>query len=99
MCPFDEWFGSLDASDQQMVDTRLLRVRLGVFGEINTVGKGVWELKFRKGAAFRTYYGQIGREIILLIVGGDEGTQKRDINKALELFTQYKSGGLKDEKR
>ena len=98
VCPFDEWFSSLEAEDQYIVDSRLLRVRLGSFGEINNVSEGVWELKFRKGAACRIYYGQIGREIVLLIVGGDKRTQKRDIVKARELFSEYKRGGLKDEK-
>ena len=98
ICPFDEWFSSQSAEDQYMVDSRLLRVRLGSFGEINNVGEGVWELKFRKGAAFRVYYGQVGKEVILLIVGGDKRTQTKDIKKAKELFTQYKREGLKDEK-
>jgi putative addiction module killer protein len=55
-------------------------------------------LKFRKGAAFRVYYGQIGKEIILLIVGGDKRTQSKDIRKAKELFSRYKREDLKDEK-
>ena len=98
ICPFDEWFSSQSAKDQYMVDNRLIRVRLGLFGEINSVGEGVWELKFRKGAAFRVYYGQIGKEVILLIVGGDKRTQTKDIKKAKELFVQYKSEVLNNEK-
>ena len=70
VCPFDEWFETLEVEDQQMVDIRLARVQLGSFGEINSVGDGVWELKFRKGRAIRIYYGQTGKTVILLIVGG-----------------------------
>ncbi len=73
-----------------MVDDRLYRVSLGSFGEINSIGSGVFELKFRIGRAIRVYYGQIGREIVLLIVGGDKRTQKRDIAKAISLFEQFK---------
>ena len=90
-CPFDEWFEALEDEDQFIIDNRLIRVRLGSFGEINDVGKGVWELKFRKGRALRVYYGQIGREVILLIIGGDKRTQKKDIEKAKMLFTAFKS--------
>ena len=97
--PFEEWFDKLEATDQFSVDNRLTRVKLGNFGDINEVGQGVWELKFHKGRALRIYYAQIGREIILLIAGGDKRSQKKDIKKARELFSVYKSGGLKDAKR
>ena len=97
ICPFDEWFETLAVEDQQMVDLRLARVQLGSFGEINTVGEGVWELKFRKGRALRIYYGQTGREIILILVGGDKRTQKKDIEKAKELFQLYKKERATDE--
>ncbi len=97
VCPFDEWFETLEVEDQYMVQTRLARVELGSFGEINSVGDGVFELKFRKGRAIRVYYGQIGKVIVLLITGGDKRTQKRDIKKARELFKTYQSGAQKDE--
>ena len=98
VCPFDEWFKALERDDQYMVENRLLRLRLGSFGEVNTVGDAVWELKFRKGRALRIYYGQIGKEIVLLISGGDKRTQKKDIKRAKELFANYKSGELKNAK-
>ena len=98
VCPFDEWFSLQNSENQVMVDDRLLRVRLGSFGEINSIGDGVWELKFRKGSAFRVYYGQIGKAVILLIVGGDKRTQKKDIKKARELFLQYKREATSNEK-
>lgn len=85
-CPFDIWFERLEAEDQFMVENRLIRVRLGNFGEVNEVGNGVWELKFRKGSAFRVYYALVGREVVLLIVGGNKRTQRRDVEKAKKLF-------------
>jgi len=97
--PIEEWFDELETSDQFMVDNRLTRIKLGNFGDINEVGRGVWELKFHKGRALRIYYAQVGREVILLIAGGDKRTKKRNIKKARELFSAYKSGGLKDAKR
>jgi putative addiction module killer protein len=96
-CPFDEWFESLSREDQFMVDNRLARVRLGSFGEINHVGEGVWELKFRKGSAVRIYYARTGYRIILLIAGGEKRTQKKDIQQAIEHFRQFKKGVAPDE--
>ena len=96
-CPFDEWFGALTEDDQIMVDDRLARIRQGSFGEINNVGGGVWELKFRKGRAIRIYYGQIGKQMLLLIFGGDKRAQKREITKAKALFQLFKKGAAFDE--
>lgn len=90
VCPYDEWFLMLNPQDQYMVDNRMLRVRLGLFGETNRVGDGVSELKFRKGCAIRIYYSLIARQIILIICAGDKRTQKRDIVKAKELLRRYK---------
>ena len=98
-CPFDKWYDELEEEDQYMVEARLLRVRLGSFGEINSVGDGVWELKFRKGRALRLYYGQVGKQVVLLLMGGDKRTQTRDVKKARTLFASYRSGELKDAKR
>jgi len=97
VCPFDEWFETLSIIDQVMVDDRLARVRQGSFGEINCIGAGVWEFKFRKGPAFRVYYGQIGRQILILLVGGEKSSQKGDIAKAIELFLLFKDGGAHHE--
>jgi putative addiction module killer protein len=97
VCLFDQWFESLKDDDQVMVDDRLARVRQGSLGEINSVGGGVWELKFRKGKAIRLYYGIVGRQVVLLIVGGDKRTQKRDIEKARALFLLFKEGIGHDE--
>lgn len=97
ICLFDRWFASLGEDDQVMIDDRLARVRQGSYGEINSVGGGVWELKFRKGRAIRVYYGIMGRQVVLLIAGGDKRTQKRDIEKAKALFLLFKEGIGHDE--
>jgi putative addiction module killer protein len=96
-CPFDEWFDALSEDDQVMVDHRFANIRQGSFGEINSVGGGVWELKFRKGAALRIYYGPIGRQVLLLVAGGNKRTQTRDIAKAKKLFQLFKRGAVHDE--
>jgi len=40
----------------------------------------------------RVYYGQIGRQVILLLIGGDKRTQNKDVKTSKELFASYKSG-------
>ncbi len=90
ICPYDEWYSEQSREDQLMIDSRLTRVIQGTFGEINTVGGGVFEFKFRKGRAIRIYYTKIGLRIILLLVGGDKRTQSRDIAKAREWLEAFK---------
>jgi putative addiction module killer protein len=97
VCPYNEWFETLSEDDQIMVIDRMARVRQGSFGEINVLEEGVWEFKFRKGRALRIYYGQIGKVVLLLLVGGDKRTQKRDIKKAIEFFSNFKDGIGSDE--
>ena len=97
VCPYNEWFETLSEHDQFMVIDRMARVRQGSFGEINVIDEGVWEFKFRKGRALRIYYGQIGKVVLLLLIGGDKKTQKRDIKKAIEFFSNFKDGIGSDE--
>jgi putative addiction module killer protein len=90
--PFDQWFNSLqDYRLQAAVDARLARVRAGNFGDHKSVGAGVFELRIPLGAGLRVYYGLHGREIVILIGGGNKSTQPRDIAKAQKLWKQFKS--------
>ena len=51
---------------------------------------GVWELRVNIGPGYRLYYARVGKEVILLLIGGDKGSQKRDIAKAIEYLADYK---------
>ena len=61
VCPFEEWFESLDPQVQIRIDVRLDRVKLGNFGDHKSVGDGVFELRFIFGPGFRVYYGIAGK--------------------------------------
>jgi putative addiction module killer protein len=88
--PFDEWFNSLrDRKMQAAVDARLARVRAGNFGDSKSVGGGVFELRIALGPGLRVYYGLRGRQIVILLGGGDKSTQTRDIRRARNLWQQF----------
>jgi len=38
------------------------------------------------GPGYRVYYKDTGKEIIILLCGGDKGTQSRDIEQAKEIL-------------
>ena len=90
LVPFDEWFDSLrDKKMQAAVDTRLARVRAGNFGDCKSVGGGVFELRIPLGPGLRVYYGLHGRQIVVLLGGGDKRSQPRDIRRAQQLWQEF----------
>lgn len=88
--PFAEWLFSLDTSAQLRVAARIDRMRDGNFGDSKTLQEGLSELRFHFGSGYRVYYGKVGRRIVLLLCGGDKGSQQRDMKKALKYWEDYK---------
>lgn len=90
--PFELWIKNLrDAQTRAKIFTRLDRLQLGNFGDCKSLKEGVCELRIHYGAGFRIYYGKIGNKIILLLCGGDKGSQDQDIEKAKEYLKEYYS--------
>lgn len=90
---FREWLDGLkDIKAQVKVDIRISRLRLGNFGDTKGVGQGVYELRIHFGPGYRVYYGLDGNTVILLLCGGDKGSQKKDIQKTVALWNEYQEG-------
>ncbi len=90
--PFKEWLKKLDSKTRTRVRTRIDRVRFGNFGDCKLLkdGDGISELRITFGAGYRIYFARDGLELIILLVGGDKGSQTRDIAKAKEYWREYK---------
>lgn len=85
---FDGWLDSLsDAKAQAIVAERLVRVQTGLFGDHDTVGDGVSELRIHYGPGYRLYYTVRGLIVVIMLCGGIKKTQKRDIKKAKKIAT------------
>jgi putative addiction module killer protein len=83
---FADWFsGMRDRHAKARIQARIDRMSLGNFGDFAPVGEGVSELRIHYGPGYRVYFIQRGDELIILLGGGDKGTQRRDIKAALAL--------------
>ena len=88
--PFREWINGLDLNIKAKIQARIFRFETGNLGDCKPVGKGVFEARFNFGPGYRLYFGFEGNNIILLLMGGDKRTQKRDITKAHQFWSDYK---------
>ena len=83
---FDAWLDGLrDRKGRAIIIRRLLALELGHFGDFKQVEKGILEMRIHFGPGYRVYLTQRGKELIVLLCGGDKRSQKRDIAKAIEL--------------
>jgi len=83
---FVQWLDTLrDIQARARVQARIERLAAGNPGDVEPVGEGVSELRINYGPGYRVYFMQRGRELIILLAGGDKGTQARDIKAALRL--------------
>ena len=57
----------------------------GIFGDTKTIGGGVGELRIDFGPGYRLYFTRRGQEVVILLCGGDKGSQARDIARAKQL--------------
>jgi putative addiction module killer protein len=55
------------------------------------VGDGISELRIHYGPGYRVYFQKRGNTIIVLLCGGDKGTQAKDI-KTAKRFAKTWSG-------
>lgn len=89
--PFDEWLdGFTDKVTLARIVARLNRIVLGNLGDVKSVGAGVSELRLAFGKGYRVYFAQEGDKIILLLCGGDKGSQGRDIREAKAYLQDYR---------
>ena len=86
---FDRWFERLrDRKAAARVQARIDRAEAGNLGDCKPVGGGVSEMRIDYGPGYRVYFVQRGLELIVLLAGGDKGSQAKDIEAAKALAKQ-----------
>jgi putative addiction module killer protein len=88
---FIKWFRNLkDRRAVAKINTRIERLGEGNPGDVEPIGEGCSEMRIHYGPGYRVYYKDTGREIIVLLCGGDKSTQQEDIEKAKKIAKLYK---------
>jgi len=86
---FVKWIDGLqDIVGRARIQARIERLAAGNPGDHRNLSGGISELRVGVGPGYRVYYTQRGKELIILLVGGDKSSkaaQQRDIKKAQEL--------------
>jgi putative addiction module killer protein len=88
--PFGAWVDDLDPQAAAKVTTALARIRLGNLSNVKGVGAGVFECRVDFGPGYRIYFGRDGETIVILVAGGTNRRQQRDITDAQARWQDYK---------
>ena len=83
---FNVWLLALkDKLGRARIIQRIRSAEHGNFGDCESVGEGVSEMRMHIGPGYRVYFSRRAEVVYLLLVGGDKSSQKRDIKRAIEM--------------
>jgi putative addiction module killer protein len=87
---FRKWWTKLrDDRARGVIFARLDRLAYGHAGDVEPVGDGVSELRIHYGPGYRIYFQRRGATILVLLCGGDKGSQESDIRTAKRLASEW----------
>lgn len=80
---FRKWLCDLwDPTMTAAITARVTRLGAGHPGDVKHLSEGLWELRIHYGPGLRVYFTRRAGKIVILLCGGDKGSQKRDIERA-----------------
>lgn len=83
---FDAWLTLLkDKTGKALILKRIRSAESGNFGDCQSVGQGVSEMRVNFGPGYRAYFTRTGGVVYLLLCGGDKSSQQSDIAQAIEI--------------
>lgn len=87
---FRKWRSQLkDDRACALIASRLDRLGFGHAGDVESVGEGISELRIHYGPGYRIYFQRKQNTLIILLCGGNKGTQAKDITMAKCLAKQW----------
>ena len=88
--PYAKWFNRLNAPAAAKIASALVRMEQGNFSTSKGIGEGVFECRIDFGPGYRIYFGKDGDALVILLGGGTEKRQQKDIVTAKILWKEYK---------
>ena len=90
--PFRQWLTQLrDKRTRANIQRRIARLQEGNFGDCKRLGSDLYELRIDYGPGYRIYFGTLTSHIVILLCGGQKGTQRRDIARARNYWNEIRS--------
>jgi len=87
--PFVDWVDSLkDLKTVNIIQKRLGFLRQGSMGDFKFF-EGIYELRIDYGPGYRIYCGKKDKTFVLLLLGGSKTTQRKDIEKAVQYWSDF----------
>jgi len=81
---FAKWIDGLqDIRARAHILVRIERLAAGNPGDVKPVGEGVSEMRIDCGPGYRVYFKKIGKQVVILLAGGNKSSQSKDIKTAL----------------
>jgi len=76
---YANWFNRLNAPAAAKVTTALVRIEQGNFSTTKGIGAGILECRIDFGPGYRIYFGRDGDTLVILLCGGTQNCQQKDI--------------------
>lgn len=88
---FERWLRRLrDKQATARINIRLRNASEGNFGDTQSLGDGISEMRIHYGPGYRLYFIRKGATVIVLLCGGDKNSQQRDIRRARQLAQEWR---------
>lgn len=89
---FQTWLDQLpDKRAQVRIAARIRLAEMGNLGDWQPAGGIVSEMRIDSGPGYRLYFMRRGKSSIILLLGGDKSSQKRDIKRAQRIAQKLES--------
>ena len=90
---FDKWIRKLkDIRAKAKILFRIQKLETDEhFGDCKPVGDGISEMRINYAKGYRLYFKEKEDKIIILLIGGEKSSQRKDIKKAQEIWNKLKN--------
>ncbi|MDR3152277.1 MAG: type II toxin-antitoxin system RelE/ParE family toxin [Bifidobacteriaceae bacterium] len=88
---FKKWYDSLrDDKVVSRINARIEMLKNEHLGDYKNLSNNLFELRINVSGGIRVYYTKVKDKIIILLVGGNKSSQKKDIEKAEKMIKELK---------